>query len=91
MRTFAKFISVTFIFFSAAAAFAQNRVSESTQVRWTCSAQGSINMGGPGGPIYQTVYGYGSTYESAFNNAAQNCYARGLRGCTVTFCNKRSF
>lgn len=67
-------------------ALAQNRPVPSSASRWTCYADGVINVGGPVGSIPQTVIGRGDTQEEAFSNAYSNCLSQGLRQCLVSYC-----
>lgn len=56
--------------------------------QWMCTGYGTINTGGPGGPIVIPVHGTGSTEFEAMSNAQQNCRMQGLQMCMINSCYK---
>lgn len=70
--------------FSTTAEFNNNRPRG-----WTCEAHGHDLSGGPGGPIYQSVWGYGSTEAAAIRDALSRCYSLGLHECSAGYCRRR--
>lgn len=56
--------------------------------QWVCTGYGTINTGGPSGPIVVPVHGRGDTEFEAMTNAQQNCRMQGLQMCMISSCYK---
>jgi len=56
--------------------------------KWVCTGYGTINTGGPSGPIVVPYHGVGETEFEAMTNALQNCRMQGLQMCMINSCYK---
>lgn len=56
--------------------------------QWICTGSGTINTGGPAGPIVVPFHGKGDTEFEAASNALQNCRMQGLQMCMINSCYK---
>lgn len=56
--------------------------------QWVCTGTGTINTGGPSGPIIIPFHGKGDTQFEAMSNALQHCRMQGLQMCMINSCYK---
>lgn len=54
--------------------------------QWMCTGYGTLNTGGPSGPIVFPVNGRGDTEFEAMTNTLQNCRMQGLQMCMINSC-----
>jgi len=85
-------LSIPTVSFAQTESFAQEEfldesVEASRGEQWTCQATGRIATGGPGGGLYNTVWGRGSTMQIAASNALDTCY-RQMQQCMIGSCSK---
>lgn len=62
--------------------------SISAAEQWMCTGYGTLNTGGPSGPIIFLVQGKGDTEFEAVNNTLQRCRMQGLQMCMINSCYK---
>lgn len=70
-------------------AVANEKVETQKEEQWICTGTGTINMGGPAGPIIMHVQGRGPTQIAAMSDAQSRCFSQGLQMCMINNCYKK--
>lgn len=76
-----KLITLFFLLTLSIPTYAENKTEQ-----WMCSGYGTINTGGPSGPITIPIQGRGSTEFEAASNTLSNCRNQGLQMCMISSC-----